>query len=252
MLSGFLSSLANSRDPSAVVSLLLDGPFRQYEAKAIWLSRRTASGLQLLASSGFPTSFEERYHLIHEDMDTPATAALRSGQVLQVPLGEIVEHFPQLKIDESLLQRLIRLYGPDSILMTVPAMFQGRPEGVCAVVAYPSREWEPQDYNLLLGVAGALGLWIVATHGEGVSEFSPGVSLREDGEIPLLLTPRQLEILMLAEQGKSNAAIAATLGYSVSTIKVELRRTLRALRAKNRNDAIATARHLNLLREVEC
>ncbi|MCH9738330.1 MAG: LuxR C-terminal-related transcriptional regulator [Actinomycetia bacterium] len=47
--------------------------------------------------------------------------------------------------------------------------------------------------------------------------------------------------------GKSNSAIAYRLGYSQSTVKQELQRISRRLKAANRNEAVTRAIELNLM-----
>jgi len=65
-------------------------------------------------------------------------------------------------------------------------------------------------------------------------------------DIALNLDGRQLEILRLVEQGRSNASIAFTLGYSESTVKQDLQRAMKVLRTKDRLDAAIQARSLGM------
>lgn len=61
---------------------------------------------------------------------------------------------------------------------------------------------------------------------------------------PQDLTPRQLEVLQLLQQGKSNKVIAYELGAQESTIKVHIRQIMRKLKAKNRTQAALFASHV--------
>ena len=56
------------------------------------------------------------------------------------------------------------------------------------------------------------------------------------------LTPRQVEVLHLLEQGRSTKQIAAELHLSTETVKNHIRRLLRALGVHSRLEAVAAAR----------
>jgi LuxR family maltose regulon positive regulatory protein len=66
---------------------------------------------------------------------------------------------------------------------------------------------------------------------------------------PLLdhLTPREVEILRLVAAGATNQQIADHLVVSVGTVKGHLNHILSKLEARNRTEAVARARALNLL-----
>ena len=56
------------------------------------------------------------------------------------------------------------------------------------------------------------------------------------------LTPRQVEVLRLLEQGRSTKQIAAELHLSTETVRNHIRRLLRALGVHSRLEAVAAAR----------
>src|SRR5262245_41850824 len=56
------------------------------------------------------------------------------------------------------------------------------------------------------------------------------------------LTPRQVEVLRLLEQGRSTKQIAAELHLSPETVRNHIRRLLRALGVNSRLEAVAAAR----------
>jgi LuxR family maltose regulon positive regulatory protein len=62
-----------------------------------------------------------------------------------------------------------------------------------------------------------------------------------------LLTPRELEILVLMARGASNQAIAERLVVTVGTVKGHVNHILDKLEAHNRTEAVARARELGLL-----
>ena len=59
---------------------------------------------------------------------------------------------------------------------------------------------------------------------------------------PRHLTPRQVEVLRLLEQGRSTKQIAAELHLSTETVKNHIRRLFRALGVHSRLEAVAAAR----------
>jgi DNA-binding NarL/FixJ family response regulator len=61
------------------------------------------------------------------------------------------------------------------------------------------------------------------------------------------LTPRELEVLVLAAEGRPNSAIAATLRITEQTVKLHLSNTYRKLGVSNRTEASRRAAALGLL-----
>ena len=59
---------------------------------------------------------------------------------------------------------------------------------------------------------------------------------------PPHLTPRQIEVLRLLEQGRSTKQIAAELHLSTETVKNHVRKLLKALGVNTRLEAVAAAR----------
>lgn len=61
------------------------------------------------------------------------------------------------------------------------------------------------------------------------------------------LTTREKDALILAANGKTNAAIARALGLNVETVKSRMQSILRKLRASDRTQAVAVALRLGVL-----
>ena len=60
------------------------------------------------------------------------------------------------------------------------------------------------------------------------------------------LTPRQAQVLRLLLRGLPNKAICRELGLSENTIKVHISQVLRALRVRNRTEAVVAASRIGL------
>ena len=73
----------------------------------------------------------------------------------------------------------------------------------------------------------------------GLIEERPDDSLATP---PPHLTPRQVEVLRLLEQGRSTKQIAAELHLSTETVRNHIRRLFRALGVNSRLEAVAAAR----------
>jgi PAS domain S-box-containing protein len=73
----------------------------------------------------------------------------------------------------------------------------------------------------------------------GLIEERPDHSLTTP---PPHLTPRQVEVLRLLEQGRSTKQIAAELHLSTETVRNHIRRLFRALGVNTRLEAVAAAR----------
>jgi ATP/maltotriose-dependent transcriptional regulator MalT len=68
-----------------------------------------------------------------------------------------------------------------------------------------------------------------------------------DERLPEPERERELEVLALIAAGKSNAEIARELFVSVSTVKTHINNLYRKLDARNRTQAIARAKELDLI-----
>ncbi len=82
---------------------------------------------------------------------------------------------------------------------------------------------------------------------QGASETAamprPAADLRTRA-VALGLTERQVEVLALMMQGKSNKAICRALGLAEPTVKIHVSAILRALKVSNRTEAVVAVRAL--------
>lgn len=86
-------------------------------------------------------------------------------------------------------------------------------------------------------------LGIAATPGE-LELAQPGRRPRDDDlvhEALSAMTPRQMQVLRMLMRGLPNKEICRELGLSENTVKIHIGAVLRALRARNRTEAVALA-----------
>jgi len=72
-------------------------------------------------------------------------------------------------------------------------------------------------------------------------------SERAGGSLTALLTPRELAVFRCIEEGLDNAAIAASLGIGMGTVKTHINHIYSKLQATNRVEAIHRGKHLHHL-----
>lgn len=107
-----------------------------------------------------------------------------------------------------------------------------------------------QGYLLKDASADELLSAIQAIH-QGQTLLAPAVAARlvvsVSAGTPEALTPRELEVLTLMGQGRSNNEIAVTLGIAPRTTKVHVQNILGKLGATNRTEAVSIAVRQNLI-----
>jgi len=89
------------------------------------------------------------------------------------------------------------------------------------------------------------GVMAYSLGGRGQQELSGGNGASHRLEDPL--SERELEVLALLASGKTNSEVAGDLFVSVGTVKSHTGNIYRKLGARNRTEALATARDLGLI-----
>jgi len=231
-----LRYLGTFPDPDSVAHALVGGPLAALEASDVILMREDGKGS--LIPLGWNRSMERldgRVPPIPIAADLPIAHAYCEGEPLVVPTKDLKATYPGM----AYLQELV---GSDRMplaryLIAAPITCMGRSVG--GLGAWVERPMSTDDVPLMSALSCALGLWMTHHRTEqGLNGY---------GSPSRLLSDRQLSILQLVAQGRTNRAIAAQLGYSESTVKLEISRALESLRARDRMDAVHVARSLHLL-----
>lgn len=81
---------------------------------------------------------------------------------------------------------------------------------------------------------------------KNVETLSPAQTAKEKARN---LSPRQIDVLRLISQGKSNKQIAYELGLTEGTVKLHVTAILKILNVYNRTGAVVEATHLGVIKE---
>lgn len=233
-LPAFLRLLATHPDGPTLAACLNDGPFSSFGAKAtvMWLLEER-DVLSLVGYSGFSAEELERWHKIPLTFDSQMVDVVRNNEVIVTPSLDFPELYPHAAFDRAKYARIMaRVGGGD--LVGLPVVHRGLCLGVIQFVTGEIRTWESLDFSMLDGISSALGLW--ATHPN--TEIAP-LYTRSSQEPTLILSERQKDIVRLVLRGVGNHQISQELLVSVSTVKQDLQRLMRAT---NQSDRLAAAR----------
>ncbi len=242
----FLRFLNALPSPSTVARALQLGPLAPLDFGAVGIVRLTGENLEVLGTHGYTQEEVNRYFRMPIGVATPFTRAIKHSEVLVDDMDELLDAFDALRMDEDLWLRIMQRFGSGQVV-SAPIMLQGTVLGAFGGITRSKRTWTSLDFALFDGLSAALGLWM--TNPLTALPVSDRLVTRTDDSIHL--TERQRRILSLVETGRSNTSIAQVLGYSVSTIKQELQRAMRATRASDRMEAARRARELQLLPDLD-
>lgn len=244
-LPGFLNLLSRNPSPDAVAAALGRGPLRSYGPVFTGIASTRDGLIDFIGMDGSSTDFRARYRAFPLEYDWPASRAATHNEIVDIALTDVFDAYPTLIVDRALWEPLFaHVNGDGGRLIAVPIAFHDTITGVFGLIAMRSEPIDLSDATLLMGTAGALALWLRSLNTPTLVHMGNG---HHTSEIPLLLNERQQRILLLVHEGKSNSAIARLLGYSVSTVKLDLNRAMRMLRVTDRQAAAQRARDLDLL-----
>lgn len=212
------------------------GPLEFFGARSGGILAYEAGVLRVVADHASESELLARYSSLPLTIDVPYTRAT------------LLADFPALAVDSPLWDAEDSKINAAE-LVSVPISHQGVRCGVFGFITKAARIWSLGDFIMLEGLAALIGLWM--THpASGISK-PPATPAHPMTDEALEFTARQLAILRLVARDRTNESIAAHLNVSVSTVKHEMQRLLRALRSDDRHGAVAHARALGLLAEPE-
>ena len=247
-LATFVRHLNSNPAPASVVRALVLGPLEFFGARSGGILAHEDGVLRVVADHASESELLARYSSLPLTIDVPYTRAFLRDEALVTTRATLLADFPALAVDSPLWDAEDHKVNAAE-LVSVPISHQGVRCGVFGFITKAARIWSLGDFIMLEGLAALIGLWM--THpASGISKF-PAAPVQPITDGALEFSARQLAILRLVARDKTNESIAAHLNVSVSTVKHEIQRLLRALRSDDRHGAVAHARALGLFAEPE-
>lgn len=237
-----LRYLSTYPDPQPVAEALLRGPFAYFDATSCnLLLFQEPDSLVMIGTKGLGERAITRYQVLSTKVDTPAGRSFRESEIVIHAISEMMHDFPAVQIDLPIWQEHIDRDGDKSIVCA-PILNEGIAIGCFNFFMPIEHTLDTLDFSLINGISCLLGMWL--SNPRTNTGLDANHDLTEDAAFTL--NERQLRILQLVDEGRSNASIAVTLGYSQSTVKQELQRAMKVLRVNERSMAAAKARELGL------
>lgn len=170
----------------------------------------------------------------------PTPQAIATGSTFTGTGRELMQRFPLLGLDRPWSMPLVpRL--EDRYFFVAPMLRNSVPYGAIFTAMEEPFPQSPEDWAYAKAVQDICSLW-------GIHEIDAQATRNKlssgGGSI---LTDRQLRVLELLAQGRTNESIAHALGYSLSTIKADLRILYDLLGDANRLEVVARAKQLGLV-----
>lgn len=226
-LSALVQMVDQRPDASSLAAHLSTSTFGDFGASTCALhARKTHEGrsdLILVGHFGLNSNDEHECMSVDLDFPLPASFGAQRTQVTVHDAAEVARDFP--------------LHTPGlktgGCLLSIPMRADGITIGVTLVSLSKELPLTASMWSFLSGVQAALNFFARFN----IEDWVPmGPTHHRRG-----LSERQIAILRLVPLGLTNEAIANRLGYSASTIKVDLSRAMETLRVNNRHRAAAAA-----------
>lgn len=241
--------VADGVEGQAIASAIALGPLQPLAVRqlAIYLPEIPKGGMakpalalvgQYCAPSIPPAPGSLSLDLVH-----PVSQAFLTQETIDESAKHIAQRFPLV----SGLVHTTATDTADSRVLALPIPFQGVPQGVLLLNVQQLQEsWRWSEVEIVQGVIALLTVWVrlrTLTDALTAAGILGGPQAGADVE----LTERQAVVLELLAEGKSNSGIAASLGFSVSTIKQDIRGLQVLLGARNRREVVQRAIMVGLL-----
>lgn len=236
-----LDVLSRSPHPDEVARALVHGPGAEFDAVCAAVLWAHGSSLAIIGGHGYRPDEVDGLQILPLSGGYPLFAAFFEGEVIIVNAGAMESEYPGLRRPDSRWHRLMERL-PQGTHLHGPIVSDGRSIGAYVISCAAPREWSTLDIARLDAASHALGLWM--SHPD--SGFPTDVEEVDDAST---LSERQLRILELVRDGRTNASIAHSLGISASTVKQELARAMELLDVTDRHAASQRAANLGYLTE---
>jgi DNA-binding CsgD family transcriptional regulator len=229
----FLRSLAEAPDGSTMGAALAEGLLATWAPDHVAVYVIDGAGDALLAVSHFGLDADQVRHYARVPLDVPVpiTTVFRTGEEGRWRMDQAARDYPVVRgwTDQHPARATAEVHG-------LPIRRSGRIVGVL-VVSFPVAVERTWRLRLLLDAAvSSIGVWVGSEVRPG-----PGLASRKAGGHGAPLTDRQLRVLALVREGRTNAAIATVEGVSLGTVKADLAHMFRVFGVRHRSELAAIA-----------
>ena len=244
--SAFMRLITSRPEPDDLAHALVRGPFLLYGAFATTIYAPTLDdeALQLVGQWGFGKALVP-YSTVPLTVDFALVRAYLTGQVLVKRAStEFSQDLSAIAIEAVLSEQGRDVDGTTVIAM--PLQYGGVSIGASVTFCAHEGPMSWNDYAYVDGTAALIAMWLqLRTLESTVAATTP-----RRGRTTQMLTDRQRAVLSMIRDGKSNAAIAASLGYSISTVKNDVQALFTVLGATRRRELVRKAVDAGLLTGV--
>lgn len=238
--SAFLRLLTNRPDASSLTQALVRGPLSAYDAfmATVYAPDESREALDLIGQWGFGPSLQT-YARIPLDVDFPVVRAFLTGEAIVSPVASQRRSTLADTAVRAVLADADR--PPDGVtVIAMPLQYDGIVIGASAWLCTFKGPWTWNDHAYIDSTAAMVALWLRLRYYEAALSAA-GITGARRASRPHMLTERQREVLGLIRAGKSNAAIAAALGYSISTVKNDVQALFTVFGASKRKELVRQA-----------
>lgn len=229
-VAAFLHALADVPRPGAAADVIVDSFHDSLDMRAAAVLVARPPHMIVFALSGLPSEQVGDFDVLSLDDDYPATRAYHEAEVVIDAVLQLPQIYAAMSSPGSRGRAMIERF-PKGDHVSVPIVGGGRTLGAYTAACEVERDWSPLDLAALSTIGHALGMWL--TH--------PDSGLPDESALRPGLSARQADILERVATGMGNAAIAADLGFSESTVKAEIGRAMRSLGVDSRAAAAELA-----------
>ena len=245
-MSYFLRFLCGSPDGDAVCRAMVLGALLPLDVAIGQIYASTGNdALELAGNYGFTDEEASAYRALPLGLPLPVCDAFRTMNTVVLDTRELPTSYPMLANEPSFTEGTIAALG-EARLVAVPVIYSGVPIGVIVMLQTLPRDDEPTDWQYIDGIASAVGMWM---NNERQILIDRWRRAAPPAPREVRITDRQLQILELISNDRTNGEIAREIGYSVPTIKKDLQHIMRILGTEDRRSTAGRAREIGLLPE---
>lgn len=237
----FMRLLADIPSGDDVARAMRHGPLAMYPVSlvALYSVNEDRSMSRLCGASGMSETARREFAAAPINLSSPGGVVALTGEHLWLTGPDIAERFPLMAPVVSKEEWYV---GGSSVCL--PVTSRGFVAGTLLVTFSGRVERSWAMYELLQTLCQSLAPWLVLRSRDKLPVPPPSVR-----QSRLIVSPREMEVLRLVDEGRTNAGIAEDLGYSEATVRADLLRLSKLLDVHGRRDVVRRAKELGVYPE---